>query len=196
MSNSDDTPTERKLKPRIQSSDARALQHRHTSAVGIPVPAIEDDPENMTGPFDLFDMALAERRRRPGDSVAELAAKLRRERPDPYDLLAMFAFEHVDATKRDRSANQELDKQFRSFMTQQPGGKEFEDVKRTVKFWKWLGALLLVPTLGALGLAFSALIAQARHEGELNSDITRLKSDMQQLLSDERSSRHHQGPNP
>lgn len=190
MGSEDETPTERKRKPRVQTSDDRALQHRHTSAVGIPVPSIEDDPADMTSPRDLFDPVRMDRHRRRGDSAMALAAKLRDERPDPYDLIAAMAFEFTDAKEQDRSANKELDIQFKAFLEQQPCGKEFDDLKRTVGLWRWIGSAVLVAALGSLGLGLSALWARAEHEGEIRVKIDRLQQDVQQLLRDERSSRH------
>lgn len=147
MSDDDNTPTERPFrKPRIQTSDDRgaaALQRRSmaptTPAETVPMPIIDEDPADMTGPFDLFEPARIERRKRPGDSVVELAAKLRRDRPDPYDLLAQLAFEHVDskeAARKERRANEsqskELDAQFKAFLAQQPGGKRFDELAAAV----------------------------------------------------------------
>lgn len=166
------------------------------------MPEIEEgDPSEMTSPRELFEPERMERHQRRGDSAMSLAAKLRAERPDAYDLIAAMAFEFTSAKEQDRSANQELDKQFKSFLSQQPGGKEFEDLKRTVGLWKWIGTAFVIPALGSLVLALGALRSQAIHEGELNADIARLKSDVQQLLQQFFSGgpppRHQpQGPTP
>jgi len=180
---SDEDDTLRQTKRRIQTSDDRALQHRPAkSSPGIPMPEI-DDPADTTSPFDLFKPERMERHRRRGDSVVALAQRLREERPDPYDLLAQLAFEHIDAKEKDRSANSELEKQFKAFLAQQPGGVEFENIKRTIGLWKWVGGAILTFALGSAGLGVAALWSRAVYEGETRAVIERLKSDVQQLLS-------------
>lgn len=178
MNDDDDTPP---LRRRFQTSNDRDAAARRSQPRMDGVPT-QHDPEDTTNPYDLFEPTRP-RRRRVSDSVLELATKLRRDAPDPYDLIAAMAFELTHAKEQDRSANQALEEQLSGFLKQQPGGKEFDDLKRKMGIAQWLGGLVLAAAIGSLGLGVSALRSQAIHEGELNVTIERLKQDVQQLLS-------------
>lgn len=95
MSSSDDTPTWRKNKPRMQTSDDRALQHRpQKSSPGIPMPV--EEPPDLTAPFDMFE-------REPDDEARAIVQRSRRNSGDPAtvdDIAKVLVVLH-----RERSAN-------------------------------------------------------------------------------------------
>lgn len=96
MGSNDDTPTWRKKKVRMQTSDDRALQHRHTSAAGIPVPTLERDPADLTNPYDLLE-------RDPDQEVEAVVQRSRRNSEDPATFADVVKL--AVALTRERSTN-------------------------------------------------------------------------------------------
>lgn len=99
MSSRDDTPTWRKQKPRVQTSDDRALQHRQQkSSPGIPMP-IDESPD-LTAPFDMFE-------REPDAEARAIVQRSRRNSGDPatVDDIAKV----LVALYKERSANAQRD---------------------------------------------------------------------------------------
>lgn len=107
---------------------ALAGKRRQVSHPSPAVPSLVDTDE--TSPFDLPDPGRA--RRRHGDSVSQLAARLRGDDADAYDQLAALTFE-VDRIKRDdKSGRRDLEKQLEAFLKVQPGSKQFEELVKDV----------------------------------------------------------------
>lgn len=155
MGRNDDTPTFTRKAARVQTSDDRALASASRRAPAPPagVPVMSDGPDETTNPFDLFEpQRLARHHHRRGDSAVELAAKLRAERPDPYDLIATMAYE-LTASKQE--ARSELDAKLVAFLDVQPGGPRFDALAAAVaelapvrRGLRWLQASVVIVVLG------------------------------------------------
>jgi hypothetical protein len=122
--------------PVIKSSEDRDLAARrngnHRPSLHLAVADYADD--EVTSPIDLFAPARRERRRTPGQiSEIELAGRLRAADGDAYEAIAVLAVELSAAKVKERSANRELESQFKKFLDQQPGGPKFESVIRDVE---------------------------------------------------------------
>lgn len=192
MSRSDDTPTWRKNKPRIQTSDERALQHRQqqASSPGIPMPA--DDRVDTTNPWDVLD------REDLTDDEMEVVRRSRRESSDPAtvaDVVKVLTRTMRKALDERSEQKKQLD-EAAELLDRPPRGvvskleKRVDSLSFKMSVGQALGGVVLAAALGSLGLAYSALRSQAVREGELNADITRLKSDVQLLLRGGLPSRH------
>lgn len=179
--------------PVVMSDEDRALQSRRNRAPHAAPPQYNDE-DGQTGPFDLFAPERRTRRRR-GDSAVELAAKLRRDAPDPYDLIAALAFELTDAKEDDRTGRKELEKRLSAFLDVQPGGAKFDEIAAAItelrnqsaelapvrRGLRWLQASVVVVVVGIGGW----LYARGGEERETRLRIQALEKQVEALSARE-----------
>lgn len=188
----DDTPRQRPPSSNGTHWDdeRRALVGRRrivTAARGVTIESVPSEftDDEGTNPLDLFAPGRHERRGSPGRvSEHDLAERLRTADGDAYEAIATLAVELSAAKQRERSANKDLDKQFRAFLAQQPGGARFDELAAKVAGHDQVITPTRAIARWAAGIAFAALLAVGAFLYHRGADEQSVRDQLQQLARD------------